>query len=72
MQAAILAYEQGQTEQALEMLNHALAKDPDNAELKVTCAQMVNAQGDTESAIALARQPRCGGQQARWSDKATR
>ena len=53
MQAAIMAYEQGQTEQALEMLNHALAKDPDNAELKVTCAQMVNAQGDTESAIAL-------------------
>jgi len=53
MQAATMAYQQGQTEQALEMLNHALAKDPENAELKVTIAQMVNAQGDSESALAL-------------------
>jgi len=53
MQTAMMAYEQGQTEQAMEMLNHALAKDPDNAEIKVTVAQMVHAQGDTESAQAL-------------------
>lgn len=53
MQAAMMAYQQGQTEQALELLNHALAKDPDNAELKVTIAQMVHAQGDTASATAL-------------------
>ena len=53
MKAAMTAYEQGQTDQALEMLNHALAKDPDNTDLKVTIAQMVNAQGDVESAIAL-------------------
>ncbi len=53
MQAAMSAYQQGQTEAALEMLNQALAKDPDNAELKVTIAQMVNAQGDSESALAL-------------------
>ena len=53
MQAAMMAYQQGQTEQALEMLHHALAKDPDNAELKVTIAQMVHAQGDSESALAL-------------------
>jgi putative thioredoxin len=53
IQAATMAYEQGQTEQALEMLNHALGKDPDNAELKISIAQMVNAQGDTESAQAL-------------------
>ncbi len=53
MKAAMMSYEQGQTEQALEMLNHALAKDPDNTDLKVTIAQMVNAQGDVESAIAL-------------------
>lgn len=53
MQAAMMSYEQGQTEKALEMLNHALAKDPDNADLKVTIAQMVNAQGDVESALAL-------------------
>jgi len=53
MQAATMAYQQGQVEQALEMLNHALAKDPDNAELKITIAQMVQAQGDSESALAL-------------------
>lgn len=53
MQAAMSAYQQGQTEAALEMLNQALAKDPDNAELKITIAQMVAAQGDSESALAL-------------------
>lgn len=53
MQAAQMAYQQGQVEQALEMLNHALAKDPDNAELKIAIAQMLQAQGDSESAIAL-------------------
>jgi putative thioredoxin len=53
MKAAMMAYEQGQAEQALEMLNHALAKDPDNADLKVTTAQMVHAEGDTVSATAL-------------------
>lgn len=53
MQAAMTAYQQGQTEQALEMLNHALSNDPDNAELKVTIAQMVHAQGDVDSAVAL-------------------
>ena len=53
MQAAMMAYEQGQAEQALEMLNLALAKDPDNAELKVTIAQMVHAEGDTASATVL-------------------
>ncbi|MCP4331049.1 MAG: thioredoxin [Gammaproteobacteria bacterium] len=53
IQTAMMAYEQGQTEQALEMLNHALAKDPDNTELKISIAQMVHAEGDTESAQAL-------------------
>ena len=53
MQAAMMAYEQGQAEQALEMLNLALAKDPDNAELKVTIAQIVHAEGDTAAATAL-------------------
>jgi len=53
IQAATMAYQQGQTEQALEMLNHALAKDPDNAELKISIAQMVHAQGDIESAQTL-------------------
>ena len=53
MQAAMMAYQQGQTEQALAMLNQALANDPENAQLKVTIAQMVNAEGDSESAMAL-------------------
>jgi putative thioredoxin len=53
MEAAMMAYQQGQTDKALELLNHALAKDPDNAGLKVAIAQMVHAQGDTESAITL-------------------
>jgi len=53
MQAAMTAYQQGQTEQALEMLNHALENDPDNAQLKVTIAQMVYAQEDSKSALAL-------------------
>ena len=53
IEAATMAYQQGQTEQALEILNHALASDPDNAELKVTIAQMVYAQGDRDSAVKL-------------------
>ena len=53
VQAAMMAYQQGHTKQALEVLNNALAKDPDNAELKVTIAQMVYGEGDTESAVAL-------------------
>jgi putative thioredoxin len=53
IQAATMAYQQGQTEQAMEMLNQALANDPENASLKVTIAQMVHAQGDAESALAL-------------------
>jgi putative thioredoxin len=53
MQAAINAYQQGHAEQALELLNHALANDPDNAELKVAIAQILYAQGDTESTVKL-------------------
>ncbi|MGD2172127.1 MAG: thioredoxin [Gammaproteobacteria bacterium] len=53
MQAAIHAYQQGQPEQALEILNHALANDPENAELKVTIAQILYAQGDTDSTVKL-------------------
>ena len=53
MQAAINAYQQGHAEQALELLNHALANDPDNAELKVTIAQILYAQGDTDSTVKL-------------------
>jgi len=53
VQAALMAYQQGHTAQALEVLNNALAEDPDNAELKVTIAQMVYGEGDSESAVAL-------------------
>ena len=53
MQAAMMAYQQGQTQQALDMLNHALAKDPDNAGLKVQIAALVFAQGDADSAGTL-------------------
>jgi len=53
IQAANMAYQQGQTDKALELLNHALAKDPDNAALKVSIAQMVYAQGDSASATTL-------------------
>ena len=53
MQAALQAYQQGQTQQALEILNHALQKDPDNAALKVRIAEMVYAEGDTDSAVSL-------------------
>ena len=53
LQAATMAYQQGQVEQAMEMLNQALSRDPENAKLKVTIAQMVYAQGDTDSATAL-------------------
>ncbi len=53
MQLAMTSYQQGQTEKALEMLNRALATDPDNAELKVTIAQMAHTQGDSESALKL-------------------
>ena len=53
VQAAMMAHQQGQTQQAIELLNQALAKDPENAELKVTIAQMVHSQGDVESAVAL-------------------
>jgi putative thioredoxin len=53
MQAAMVAYQQGQADKALQLLNNALAKDPGNAQLKATTARLLHAQGDTESAIAL-------------------
>ena len=53
IQAAMLAYQQGQSEQALGMLNHALTNDPDNPDLKIKIAQLVHAEGDSDSAITL-------------------
>ncbi|MFT5505986.1 MAG: putative thioredoxin [Gammaproteobacteria bacterium] len=53
MNAAFLAHQQGETDQALDLMNQALAKDPANVDLKITIAQAVYAQGDKESALAL-------------------
>ena len=53
MQAAMQAYQQGHSEKALEMLNHALTQDPENADLKIKIAQLVHAEGDSDSAITL-------------------
>jgi putative thioredoxin len=53
MDAAMLAQQQGDTDQALELMNQALAKDPTNVDLKITIAQVVYGEGDKESALAL-------------------
>jgi len=53
LQAAQQAYAQGQTQQALDLLNHALQTDPENATLKVQMAELVYAQGETDSAVSL-------------------
>ena len=44
---------EGRTEEALELMNQALAKDPDNSDLKIDVAQILMTQGDTNSAVAL-------------------
>ncbi|MEM7562777.1 MAG: thioredoxin [Pseudomonadota bacterium] len=53
MQAAMMAYQQGQSDKALELLNHALSKDPENSDLKIKIAQLVHMEGDSDSALAL-------------------
>ncbi|MCP4187597.1 MAG: thioredoxin [Gammaproteobacteria bacterium] len=53
MAAANEALQQGNTDQALEFMNQALAKDPENSDLKINIATVVNAQGDGDSALAL-------------------
>lgn len=50
---AMQAYAQGDVETALQLLNQALANDPDNAELKLDIAKVVANQEDYESAQAL-------------------
>ncbi len=50
---AIQAYEDGNMQQALDMLNTALANDPQNAKLKINIAKLVANQNDFESATAL-------------------
>ena len=53
MQAAMAASDEGRPEDALELMNQALAKDPSNGELKINIAQTIFAQGDKEGALAL-------------------
>ncbi len=50
---AIQAYEEGNVQQALEMLNTALANDPQNSKLKINIAKLVANQSDFDSATAL-------------------
>ncbi|MDJ0832936.1 MAG: co-chaperone YbbN [Gammaproteobacteria bacterium] len=50
---AMQAYEQGKEQDALDMLNQALANDPQNAKLKINIAKLVANQGDHDSATAL-------------------
>lgn len=53
MTAARNASHQGRTEEALDLMNQALAKEPDNADLKIDIAQVVMTQGDSVAALAL-------------------
>ncbi len=47
------ASHEGRSEEALAIMNQALAKEPENADLKIEIAQLVMSQGDIEAAEAL-------------------
>ena len=53
MQSALAAHEDGRFEDALELMNQALEKDPSNADLKITIARIIFDEGDKEGALAL-------------------
>ncbi len=53
MDAAMAAQDEGRSEDALELMNQALAIDPANADLKINIAKLVMLQGDTEAALGL-------------------
>ena len=53
MTAARNASLEGRSEEALELINQALAKDPASSDLKIDAAQIIMTQGDTDSAVAL-------------------
>lgn len=50
---AMQAYSEGREQDALQMLNTALANDPNNASLKINIAKLVANQEDFDSAMAL-------------------
>ena len=53
MNAAMQSLDEGRVEDALALMNQALAQDPENADLKINIAKVVLAQGDNNSALAL-------------------
>ncbi len=53
LEAAQQAFDAGRDEEGLEILNKALAEDPDNATLKVNIARIAAGRGDHDSAQAL-------------------
>ena len=53
MAAAQQASQEGRTQDAMDIMNQALAKDPDNADLKIDIARLVMSQGDNVAALAL-------------------
>ncbi len=53
MAAAREASSEGRAQDALDIMNQALAKDPDNADLKIDIAQLLVSQGDDVGASAL-------------------
>jgi putative thioredoxin len=53
MQAAMSAHEEGRFEDALELMNQALAADPSNVDLKINIARTLFLEGDKEGSLAL-------------------
>ena len=53
MAAAQQASQEGRTQDAMDIMNQALSKDPDNADLKIDIARLVMSQGDNVAALAL-------------------
>jgi putative thioredoxin len=53
MAAAMAAQDEGRTQDALDLMNQALANDPDNYDLKINIARLVMLQDDMKSASAL-------------------
>jgi len=53
MAAAMAAQDEGRTQDALDLMNQALANDPANLDLKINIAKLVLLQGDMKSASAL-------------------
>jgi putative thioredoxin len=53
MAAAMAAHDEGRFEDALELMNQALAKDPSNADLKINIARTLFAQDDKDGSLTL-------------------